>query len=119
MKLNQYKLFQNKFGNSKKIIIFVKIISMTPSHNVKIRHDVHGLLLDESFVNPVQFKLFLKLLHSCVEMKQDLTFFNGVDFFVHIPTKTLLESIITTKLDTYTLTDHLINKSKLEALETK
>jgi hypothetical protein len=52
-------------------------------------------------------------------MKQDLTFFNGVDFFIHIPYDRLRESIITTKLDIYTITDHIRNKSKLEALETK
>lgn len=92
---------------------------MTPTHNVKVQHEKYGILLDETFVNPVQFKLFLKLVQACVEMKQDLTFFNGADFFVHLPHKHLVESIITTKLDTYTLTDHLINKSKLEALETK
>ena len=51
-------------------------------------------------------------------MSQDLTFFNGVDFFIHIPYDKLKECIITTKLDIYTLTEHIRNKSKLEALET-
>jgi hypothetical protein len=51
-------------------------------------------------------------------MKQDLTFFNGTDFFIHIPYDKLKECIINTKVDTYTLTDHIRNKSKLEALET-
>jgi hypothetical protein len=52
-------------------------------------------------------------------MKQDLTFFNGTDFLLHIPYDKLRESIVTTKLDIYSLTDHIRNKSKLEALETK
>jgi len=42
-----------------------------------------------------------------------------VDFFVHVPHKHLVNSIITTNVDTYTLAEHLINKSKMEALETK
>jgi len=92
---------------------------MTTSHNVKIQHEKFGILLDETFVNPIQFKLFLKLVQGCVEMKQDITFFNGVDFFLHVPFKYLVDSIITTKVDVYTITDHLISKSKLEALETK
>lgn len=92
---------------------------MTASHNVKIQHEKFGVLLDENFVNPVQFKLFLKLIQGCIEMKQDITSFNGVDFFIHIPHKYLVDSIITTKLETYTITDHLVSKSKLEALETK
>ena len=88
------------------------------NHNIKIQSEKFGTLLDETFVNPVQFKLFLKLTQSCIEMSQDLTFFNGVDFFIHIPYEKLKECIITTKLDIYTLTEHIRNKSKLEALET-
>ena len=92
---------------------------MEMNHNVKIQHEKFGTLLDEIFVNPVQFKLFLRLTQSCIEMKQDLTFFNGTDFLLHIPYDKLRESIVTTKLDIYSLTDHIRNKSKLEALETK
>jgi len=54
-----------------------------------------------------------------MELKNDLTFFNGTDFFVHVPYKHLVESIITTNVDTYTLAEHLINKSKIEAEVTK
>lgn len=90
-----------------------------PSHNIKIQHETFGVLLDETFVNGTQFKLFLKLVQGCIETKNDLTFFNGVDFLVHVPFKHLVNSIIVTKLDIYTLTDHLINKSKIEAEVTK
>jgi hypothetical protein len=86
-----------------------------PNHHVKIQHETFGVLLDETFVNPGQFKLFLKLVQGCIETKNDLTFFNGVDFMVHVPFKHLVNSIITTKVDMYTLTDHLVNKSKIEA----
>jgi hypothetical protein len=89
------------------------------SHNIKIQHETFGVLLNETFVNATQFKLFLKMIHGCIELKNDLTFFNGVDFFVHIPVKHLVESIITTNVDAYTLAEHLLNKSKMEALETK
>lgn len=89
------------------------------SHNIKIQHETFGKLLDETFVNPIQFKLFLKMVQGCISVQEDLTFFNGVDFFVHIPYKHLVGSIITTYLDNYTLTEHLINKSKMEAEVTK
>lgn len=85
------------------------------SHNVKVQHEKFGVLLDETFANPSQFKLFLKMVHGCIETKNDLTFFDGVSFFVHVPYKHLVESLITTKLDPYTLTDHLVQKSKIEA----
>jgi len=88
-------------------------------HNIKIQHETFGILLNETFVDAIQFKLFLKMIQGCLELKNDLTFFNGVDFLVHIPFKHLTNSIIVTNVDTYTLTDHLINKSKVEALETR
>jgi len=89
------------------------------SHNIKIQHETFGVLLNETFVNGTQFKLFLKMVQGCIELKNDLTFFNGVDFFVHIPYKHLVTSIIMTNVDRYTLTEHLINKSKMEAEVTK
>lgn len=89
------------------------------SHNIKIQHETFGVLLNEIFVNGTQFKLFLKMVQGCIELKNDLTFFNGVDFLVHIPHKHLVTSIIMTNVDRYTLTDHLINKSKIEAEVTK
>ena len=88
------------------------------SHNIKIQHETFGVLLNETFVNGTQFKLFLKMVQGCIEMKDDLTFFNGVEFLIHIPHKHLVNSIITTNVDSYSLAEHLITKSKIEALET-
>jgi hypothetical protein len=87
------------------------------SHTIKINNEKFGVLLNETFVNPSQFKLFLKLVQGCLTMKEDLTFFNGVDFLV--PYTHLQSSIITTTVDIYTLTEHLMNKSKMEAEVTK
>jgi hypothetical protein len=89
------------------------------SHTIKVQHEKFGTLLNETFVNPSQFKLFLKMVQGCIAMKEDLTFFNGVDFLIHIPYNYLVMSIITTSVDSYTLAEHLITKSKMEALETK
>jgi hypothetical protein len=92
---------------------------MTKTFQVKIQHEVFGTLLSETFVNAIQFKLFLKMIQGSIELKKDLTFFNGEDFFIHIPYKNLNESIITTFHETYTLAEHMINKSKIEAVHTK
>lgn len=86
-------------------------------YNIRVINEKQGVLLDENFVNPSQFKLFLKMVQGCIAMKEDLTFFNGVDFFIHIPYRFLVDSIITTKLDFANLTDQLMNKSKIEANE--
>lgn len=89
------------------------------SHTVKINHETFGLILNESFVNASQFKMFLKMIQSSLEMKTDLSFFNGTDFLVHVPYKQLVNSVITTNVDVYSLAEHLINKSKIEAPELK
>ncbi len=88
-------------------------------HNIKIQHETFGVLLNETFVNATQFKLFLKMVQGCIALNEDLTFFNGSDFLVHIPHTYLKMSIVTTIVDNYSLAEHLIKKSKLEALETK
>ena len=90
-----------------------------PNFNVKIQNEKFGVLLNENFVDRTQFKIFISMIQGCIELKNDLTFFNGVEFFVHIPYKHLVSSIITTNVDAYTLAEHLVAKSKIEALETK
>ena len=82
-------------------------------YHIKIEHEKFGSLMKETFVDPVQFKLFLKMIQGCLELKNDLTFFNGVDFLVHIPLKHL------TSTPHYSAADVLISKSKIEAEVTK
>jgi hypothetical protein len=89
----------------------------TSTYNIRIENEKFGKLVDETFVDGTQFKLFLKMVHGCLELKNDLTFFNGVDFLVHIPFKHLVDSIVLTSVDSYGLVDHM--KSKVEALVTK
>jgi hypothetical protein len=87
--------------------------------NIKIQNETLGVLMDETFVDGTQFKIFLKMVHGCIELKNNLTFFNGNEFFVHIPHKILVESVITTNADSYTLSEHLVNKTKMETVNTK
>jgi hypothetical protein len=89
----------------------------TITHTVKIQNEKFGTILNENFVDPTQFKLFLKMIQGCIELKNDLSFFNGVEFLVHIPHRILVDSIITTSLETVGVSD--IVKSKIEALVTK
>ena len=89
----------------------------TTSYTIKIENEKFGTILNESFVDGTQFKLFLKMINGCLELKNNLTFFNGVDFLIHIPYTKLSDSIITTKLDSYDMSE--IVKSKIEALVTK
>lgn len=86
----------------------------TTTQTIRIISEKHGELLNETFINQVQFKLFLKMVNGCLNSNENLTFFNGEDFLVNIPNKILKDSIIVTSSDTYTLSDHLVVKSKIE-----
>jgi len=85
--------------------------------NIKVMNEKFGDLINETFMDQVQFKLFLKMVHGCVELCEDLTFFNGDTFFVNIPNKILKESVIVTNVKEITMTEQV--KSKIEALVTK
>jgi hypothetical protein len=92
---------------------------MTIDRNIKIIHPQFGQLLNDTYSDEVQFKLFLQMVHSCVELKQDLSFFNGRDFLVHIPYDLLRQSIIlgnakVEKVEGVTLADYVVRKSKME-----
>ena len=89
----------------------------TTNYTVKIENEMFGKLLHETFVDATQFKLFLKMVQGCIELKNDLTFFNGSDFLIHVPFKYLVESIVVTSVNEYDLADHM--RSKVEALVTK
>lgn len=82
---------------------------------IQIQHETFGVVLDETFIDPIQFKLFLKSVNACIELKSDLTFFDGVNFFVHVPNKHLLNSVITAKPEPSTLTEKFFKKSKIES----
>jgi hypothetical protein len=89
----------------------------TNTHTIRIENEKFGKLLHETFVDTTQFKLFLKMIQGCIELKNDLSFFNGMDFLIHIPYKYLVDSIIVTSVNDYDLADHM--RSKVEALVTK
>ncbi len=86
-------------------------------YNITIENEKFGKVINETFVDQKQFKLFLKMIHGCLELKNDLTFFNGLDFLVHLPYKYLVDSVVLTNTENYELSDHM--KSKIEALVTK
>lgn len=88
----------------------------TLSYNIRIENEKFGIVLNETFVDATQFKLFLKAVHGCLELKENLTFFNGLDFLINIPFRFLEDSIIVTKINEYMMADHM--RSKIESLVT-
>jgi hypothetical protein len=87
------------------------------THSIKIQHETFGVMVNETIIDPIQFKLFLKAINASLELKDDLSFFNGEDFLFHIPFKFLKESIIITSVVDSNLAQRM--KSKVEALVTK
>ena len=98
-------------------------MKINQTYKIKIQTEKFGTLLNEAFVDPTQFKLFLKMVHGCLELKQDLDFFNGTDFLIHIPYNYLKDSIVSTSTESLVvnpdtpLVEHM--KSKIEALVSK
>ena len=84
---------------------------------IKIQNPTFGVLMNESFADGTQFKIFLKLVHNCLEQKTDLNFFNGTDFLVHVPYKIINGSVVLTNAQEVSASD--IVKSKIEALVTR
>lgn len=85
--------------------------------NIRVMNEKFGELVNETFMDQVQFKLFLKMVHACIELNNDLTFFNGDTFFINIPTKILKNCIVVTTTKELTMSEQIT--SKIEALVTK
>ena len=84
---------------------------------VPVMNEKFGELINETFMDQTQFKLFLKMVHASIELKENLTFFNGDTFFVNIPTNVLRDSIVVTNTKELSITEQV--RSKIEALVTK
>ena len=87
-----------------------QMIKTTFNHTIRIINDKFGNLLTESFVDPVQFKIFLKMVDGALNLGQDLSYFDGNTFLVHIPNKILKESVILTNVSEVTLGEQVRNK---------
>jgi hypothetical protein len=69
-----------------------------------------GNLLTESFVDPIQFKIFLKMIDGALNVGEDLSYFDGNTFLVHIPHKILKESVILTNVNEISINEQVRNK---------
>lgn len=86
------------------------MIKTTFNHTIKIMNEKFGTLLTESFVDPIQFKIFLKMVDGALNLGEDLSYFDGNTFLVHIPHKILKESVVLTNVSEISLTEQVRNK---------
>jgi hypothetical protein len=79
-----------------------------------IVHSKFGEVLNETFMDEVQFKIFLNMVHSSIEMNQNLSTFNGKDFLVHVPSSILKECLVIGNSKEMSMAEVVMAKSKLE-----
>ena len=91
-----------------------KINNMATLKHVTVIHPKFGDILNESFIDDTQFKLFLNIIHSSIEMNQNLSTFNGKDFLLHIPSSILNECLIIGNSKEISMSEVVLAKSKLE-----
>jgi hypothetical protein len=86
------------------------MIKTTFNHTIRIMNEKFGELLTESFVDPIQFKIFLKMVDGALNLGEDLSYFDGNTFLVHIPNKILKESVILTNVSEINVVEQVRNK---------
>lgn len=86
------------------------MIKPTFQHTITIMSEKFGNILTESFMDPIQFKIFLKMVDGALNLKEDLSYFDGNTFLVHIPHKILKESLVTTNVKEVSLVEQVRNK---------
>jgi hypothetical protein len=86
------------------------MIKTTFNHTIRIMNEKFGNLLTESFVDPTQFKIFLKMVDGALNVGEDLSYFDGNTFLVHIPHKILKESVILTNVSEISVSEQVRNK---------
>ena len=87
---------------------------MASVKNVVIIHPKFGEVLNETFMDEVQFKIFLNMVHSSIELNQNLSTFNGKDFLIHVPSNILKECLVIGKVKEISMAEVVLAKSKME-----
>lgn len=87
---------------------------MASVKNVVIIHPKFGEVLNETFMDEVQFKIFLNMVHSSIELNQNLSTFNGKDFLIHVPSNILKECLVIGQAKEMSMAEVVLAKSKME-----
>lgn len=86
------------------------MIKTTFQHTVTIMNEKFGTILSESFIDQVQFKIFLKMVDGALNLNEDLSYYDGNVYLVHIPHRILKDSIILTNMEPISLKEQVRNK---------
>jgi hypothetical protein len=79
---------------------------------VEIINKNFGTILEKSFSDETQMKIFLKLIHISIVRKESLDYYDGYCDFIHVPFDILDESLIVSKQDQRNLSDYFYMNQK-------
>ena len=87
---------------------------MVSVKNILLVHPKYGELINETFVDETQFKIFLKMIHTSLALGNDFTTYNGKDFLIYVPNVMLKECLVLGNTKDMTMADVVVAKSKLK-----
>lgn len=85
-------------------------MKQTFQYSITITSEKYGNILSESFMDPTQFKIFLKMVDGAINLNEPLSYFDGNTFLIYIPSKILKESLIITNTKEVSLVEQVRNK---------
>lgn len=85
---------------------------MNTIYTVRIHHDEYMEILNKEFTDATQLKLFLKMIHASLELKNDFRYFDAEHFLISVPYHILEKCLILTNSEVYKLSTHLKTKVK-------
>ncbi len=88
---------------------------MASIKQISFIHTKFGEILNETFADETQFKIFLNMVHSSIELNNKLTTFNGKDFLLHIPYDILKDCLVIGNTKEVTMAEMVVAKSKIES----
>ncbi len=87
---------------------------MATVKSILVVHPKYGELINETFMDEIQFSIFLKMLHISLASGDDFTTYNGNDFLIYLPNNILKECLLLGTVNNVLVSEVVNFKSKLE-----
>jgi hypothetical protein len=82
---------------------------------IEVIHPKFGMLVNKSFDDDIQMKLFVNMFHVSLVKKESFDYYDGKCDMIHIPYKVLNKSIIVTNESKRTLSEYfMMNQKKIQ-----
>ncbi len=78
---------------------------------VNIIHPEYGKIVEESFKDATQLKLFLRMIQDSIDTNDSFHHFNVTDTLIQIPSKILKNCLIFTNQNSISYTEQVLSKT--------